>query len=282
MKYDLVIAHRVCPVLSGTAYGFVDKFLMVKSCAESLMTALPGIKVRLIVILDGCGKEYETLYPGAEIIRMDRVGNQATFAKQVELLSAVNDAPFVYFSEDDYLYKPESFKAMLEFAARSGVDFVTPIDHPDRYDGSVSEPLRAEIRVSDRCHWRECGTTCLTFMTRPETVRKCRRVLMAYANGEQDSVTWLGLTKWGLFSPQVILRSVVALMRRFGGRNVWFGQFIPLMAWWRHNFRLFITRRYRLWSPLPSLAFHLSSNTVPPVFKHDKMWSTFVDNAKGR
>lgn len=264
MKHDLVIAHRVCPALSKTAYGFTDKFDMVRRCSASMMAALQGINARIIVILDGCGPEYETLFPGAEIVHTDSIGNQATFARQIDILSSVQDAPLVYFSEDDYLYRPDAFKAMMGLMSRDGVDFISPIDHPDRYDDSVSEPGKTRISVSAHCHWRECGTSCLTFMTRPETVRRCRDVMMCYVRGEQDSVMWLGMTKWGMFSPVVIARSFCAFLRRMAGRKVWFGKFIPLMAWWRHNVRLIAPIRYHLWSPLPSLAFHLSTCTYPP------------------
>lgn len=269
MRYELTIAHRVCPGLSKTACGFADKFSMVNACAASMYEALKGIDYRLIVILDGCGSEYEVLFPNAEIMRTDSIGNQATFAKQLEILSAA-ESPFVYCSEDDYLYKPEAFRAMLDFLKNGGVGgFVTPIDHPDRYNGSVTEPRTSEIRASSFCHWRECGTTCLTFMSSVESFRKCRSVFESYVKGEQDSVTWLGITQYGLFSMSVMSRSILAFSKRCFGKDVWFGRFIPLMAWFRHNICLFFRRRHKLWSPLPSLAFHLSTNTVPPCYTSD-------------
>lgn len=40
MKHELTIVHRVCPVLSNTAYGYADKFSMVKACASSTYEAL--------------------------------------------------------------------------------------------------------------------------------------------------------------------------------------------------------------------------------------------------
>ena len=264
MKHEITITHRVCPVLSKTACRYADKLEMVKACSASLYAALADVDYRLIVILDGCGPEYEPLFPGAEIIHTNGIGNQATFAKQLEILAAA-DTPFVFCSEDDYLYKPGAVKAMLQFLKEGGAGgFVTPIDHPDRYNGSVSEPCVSEVRVSPVCHWRECGTTCLTFLTSSEAFKKCVPVFKTYVGGEQDSVTWLGITKYGLFSPVVLYRSLISFIGRCLGKDVWFGKFIPLMAWYRHKFRLLAGRRYRLWSPMPSLAFHLSSNTVPP------------------
>ena len=264
MKKELTIAHRVCPVLSSTACGYTDKFDMVKDCSASLYAALEGIEYKLVVILDGCDERYGALFPNAELIHTDAIGNQATFAKQLEILTSA-ETPFVYCSEDDYLYKPHAIRSMLQFLKTcvSG-GFVSPIDHPDRYNNSVSEPRTSEIRVSSSCHWRETGTACLTFMSSLEVFRRCVPTFKAYVGGEQDSVTWLGITHFGLFSPSVIFRSLFFVIKRCFCKKVWFGNFIPLMAWYRHNYRIIITRRYRLWSPIPSLAFHLSSNTIPP------------------
>ena len=39
---------------------------------------------------------------------------------------------------------------------------------------------------------------------------------------------------------------------------------LPLMAWAKHNVRLFFTPRFSLWSPVPSLAVHCCSTSVPP------------------
>ena len=62
MKYDLTIAHRVCPALSASAIGFSSKLEMVKATTASLASSLRGLRVHLLVILDGCPQEYETIF----------------------------------------------------------------------------------------------------------------------------------------------------------------------------------------------------------------------------
>ena len=116
MKYDLVIAHRVCPVLAKTAAVFTDKFEMVKVTAASLAKAITGFKVKLVVIFDGCPKEYEQLFNetfgGEGVANVDyscistpSIGNNATYARQLEILfSATSETKYLYFSEDDYIY----------------------------------------------------------------------------------------------------------------------------------------------------------------------------------
>ena len=273
MKYELAIAHRVCAAPSKNAAGFSDKFEMVKRNARSLREALRGIRTRLSVALDGCPDDYEAFFrdcfrddPGVELdlARMDSVGNRETFRWQLDTLGGCEDAPFVYFSEDDYLYRPDAFREMIA-ALEGGADFVTPLDHPDRYNGSTAEPRRTELRVFGKTHWRRVGTTCLTFMARREAFLSARGRLRAYAEGGEDSVVWLGITKEGLFSPSVLGRSAAAAFRKLVLRKpVWYGLVLPLMAWSEHNVRLLFSRRHSLWSPVPSLAVHCCSTSVPP------------------
>lgn len=263
-RHKLTVAHRVCPELSRTAYGYATKLEMVRECSASMLESLRGLDARIVVILDGCTDEYADCFPGCEILRTDKIGNQATFARQIDLLAGA-DSDFVYFSEDDYLYSPKAFREMLEFAETTGADCVTPIDHPDRYNSTVLEPGRTRIRAGKLHHWREVGTTCLTFLTRPETVRRYRRELETYVHGEQDSVMWLGMTRFGLQSPYILLAAALALFRRLLGANVYFGRFLPILALARHNIWLVTKSRVQLWSPMPEVARHLSFESKSPV-----------------
>ena len=276
MKYDIAIAHRVCPVLAKTASHFTDKFKMVEATTSSLAKALEGIKVKLFVILDGCPNNYEVLFESIfsnmpdvdyEVILTPAIGNHATYAKQVELLSSVaDDAKFVYFSEDDYIYKPEAFRAMIGVLMYDGVDFATPLDHPDRYSHLVPERLRVEIRASPYCHWREVGTTCCTFMTKSDTFKKLKKRISVYGEGLSDGQLWLGLTKDCVFSPSATIGA--ALRYLFGIRKTEFGfEFMTLATWLYFKWRLLFYKRYRLWGPIPSLAVHLCTPSLPPLWE---------------
>ena len=277
MKYDLAIAHRVCPTLSTTAVGFSSKIEMVKATTESLAIALSGLSVKLIIILDGCPSEYEdiflekfpnhglvddtTIRVDMVIIKTPSIGNQATWARQIDELLSVTDAPYLYFSEDDYLYKPFAFYAMIDFLNRnSEASFCTPLDHPDRYRRNIVETQRVSIEVSPYCHWREASTTCLTFMMRRECLPKVRRMFYTFVKGNIDGTMWFGITKDLVFNVPVLLKAAI---RYFFCRNADFGRMLPLAAWKWHGIRLLWSRRYRLWSPLPTLAIHLSSVSLP-------------------
>lgn len=273
MKQALAIAHRVCPVLAKTASYYTDKYEMVKATTASLRDAIAGIDTKLTIILDGCDDKYAALFDktflkldGCQYSRIStpKIGNAATYAKQMEVLS--NDAErsrFLYFSEDDYIYRKDAFRAMMDFLERDGVDFVTPLDHPDRYSHIIPEAVKVEVRVSDFCHWREVGTTCCTFMTKSGTFVEAAQRLDAYSKGSGDGPMWLEITKDSIFSPSATVGA--ALRYLTGRRTTETGlEFTTLAAWRYHGLKLPFGRKFRLWSPMPSLAVHLCTPSLPP------------------
>ena len=273
MKYDLVIAHRVCPALAKSAAGFTDKFEMIKATSKSLAEAIDGIATKLIVILDGCpveyGKFFDEIFGGDKIATVDyeristpAIGNHATYAKQMDVLdSFCGETEYLYFSEDDYIYRKDAFRAMMDFLKTSGVDFVTPLDHPDRYSHSVPERKSVEVRVSGYCHWREVGTTCCTFMTSRAVFREAHKLLECYGKGGCDGTLWLGLTKDSVFS---LYATVWVLLRYLVGWDKTWSRCIAVSAWRFHKLNLLFSRRYRLWGPIPTLAVHLAKPSLPP------------------
>ncbi len=270
MKYDLVIAHRVCPALSKTAIGFTDKRAMVVATTASLVKALEGLSVRLIVILDGC-RDYETIFTDAfrsyssvklEIVHTDAIGNQATWGKQLEFLSDIKDSEFVYFSEDDYIYRPDAFRAMLDFIKKGDVDFVSPLDHPERYNGKLEASYPVYVRVSEFCHWRETMSSCLTFMAKAKVVSESRPVMESYLHSSEEATMWLGLTKHGVFD--FFTMAKVAFLHFILRRQCRFGELMGLCTWKRQGFKLLSMPRRRLFSPIPSLAVHLANCSLPP------------------
>ena len=286
MKYSLAIAHRVCPILAKTAYGFADKFEMVKVTTASLAAAIKGVRTKLFVILDGCNAEYEQLFDAtfsgfAEIdyerISTPAIGNHPTYAKQMELLSSVvDDAEFLYLSEDDYIYRNDAFRAMMDFLTNDGVDFVTPLDHPDRYSHLIPESVKVEIRISEFCHWREAGTTCCTFMTKSDTFKEARVPLALYGKGASDIMLWLGITKDSVFSPSATLGAFLRYVT--GRRKTECGyEFMTLAAWLYFKWRLFFLRKHHLWGPIPSLAVHLCKPSLPPLWESIYQSGTVYD-----
>ena len=267
---SLSIAHRVCPALSKTAIGFDTKEEMVKATTKSLVASIRHFDgdVRLSVILDGCPNYrpfFTEAFSGLANVRLSieetpSIGNQATYARQCEILLADENADLVYFSEDDYLYKPPAFVAMADLLNRGNADFVTPLDHPDRYNHALTAPSPSKIRVTPFGHWRTAGTTCLTFMTSRQILHERADMIASFGTGAMDGTMWLGLTKEDVRSMRKVIPPIFAFLLR---RKRPFGYYMPLCAWKHHGLRLLTTRTYTLWQPMPTLAVHLSSTSLP-------------------
>ena len=267
---SLAIAHRVCPTLAKTAVGFDTKEDMVKATAASLATAIRefGGEVGLTVILDGCPnyrRFFTETFSGLANVQLSfdetlSIGNQATYARQCEILLADQEADLVYFSEDDYLYKPQAFAAMADLLKRGNADFVTPLDHPDRYNHALTAPSPSAVRVTPFGHWRTVGTTCLTFMTTRQLLHERADMIASFGTGAMDGTMWLGLTKEDVRSMRKVIPPIFSFILR---RKRPFGYYMPLCAWKHHGLRLLTTRAYTLWQPMPTLAVHLSSTSLP-------------------
>ncbi len=270
----LTIVHRICPTFSRTAIGYESKLDLVRDSLVSIAASLKkwGGSASFTAILDGCPKEYEELLHrvfdtlenvALEIINTPSIGNFKTFEKQLEIAHN-SSAEYIYISEDDYIYAEDAFSAMIDFIQRDDVDFVTPLDHPDRYrditrykmDGSCN----VDIAISSYCHWRTANTSCCTFMTTRNIFEETEKLLHKYVTSQGDGVMWLGITKRKLYNPlDLVWRMLIFALRI----NTSYDVVLPLCTWKHLNYRLLITRRYLLWQPIPSLASHMAKNSLP-------------------
>ncbi len=272
--HKLTIVHRICPALSKTAIGYESKFDLVRDSLLSIAASLKewGGETRFVAILDGCPEEYEDLLRNVfglssnvtlEIVHTPSIGNFKTFEKQLEI--AHNDnAEYLYISEDDYIYAENAFSAMIDFVKRSDVDFVTPIDHPDRYNNpsvyKMDGSENVSLKVSSYCHWRTAKTSCCTFLTTRKIFRETEKLLHKYVTSQGDGVMWLGITKYRLYNPFDLLWRMIVFILRL---NTSYDAVLPLCTWKHVNYRLLTTRRYSLWQPIPSLAAHMARNSLP-------------------
>jgi len=257
---DLTIAYRIYPGVSKTpAFLSSDKFRLSQMCLRSFHLALGGLRVKLWALLDGCPSEYETLFKDTfrsdelAIIQLDKVGNLSTFSRQIDLLSEQAEAEYVYFAEDDYFYLPNAIEKMVGFMrANRGVDFVTPYDHPDSYSTS-SQLERHFVKPWGDRYWRTASSTCLTFLTNRETLKRTSSVFRTYTSGNMDCSLWLSLTEKGrLANPRIHMCDRFRL-------KIW------TKTWMWGIRQIILHRPYRLWTPLPTLATHLESTGLSPI-----------------
>ncbi|MGB2627087.1 MAG: hypothetical protein WAK20_09885 [Candidatus Acidiferrum sp.] len=279
-RYDLAVAYRIYPEVSRPAQSLPfgdDKLKQAGICLRSFHRALGSLRAKIWVILDGCPKEYrllfEDLFPARDLVFVDlnRAGNKATYAKQIEVLLAQDDAGYVYLAEDDYFYLPDQFALMLGFLSdRQDVDFVTPYDHPDCYTSELHRGPKS-VTVFEGHHWRTAASTCLTFLTRKRTLAKYERVFKTYLRRNEDCAIWLSLTKWRVFNP-------LAALRYYGRREIY--RKTLLKAWffcWR---QILFGDSVKLWVPVPGIATHLSAGLLSPC----RDWLTLMhqmENSQG-
>jgi len=160
---------------------------------------------------------------------------------------------------------PGQFREMIDFlASHDDADFVSPYDHPDCYNLDLHRG-RKWIKAYGSHHWRTAASTCLTFLARKESLRKCESAFRSYVRGNFDCALWLSLTKHRVFNPAYGLRSLLA------GSLSWK---ILAKAWgygWRQI--LFGENRY-LWIPVPGIATHLDARALSPAVD----WTALMDS----
>ncbi|HEX4485966.1 MAG TPA: hypothetical protein VH088_06850 [Terriglobales bacterium] len=262
--YDLAVAYRVYPKVSKPALSLPfgdDKPLLAETCLKSFNESISGLRVKLWAILDGCPPEYEEFFrkhiaaDDLVVLNLDGAGNGATFARQIDILLKQSDAEHVYFAEDDYLYLPGKFRAMLSFLrSQPDVDFISPFDHLDCYTLSLHHSPKW-LRVHDSQHWRTASSTCLTFLTRKETLRKYEAVFRSYSRGNFDSSLWMSLTKQRVFNPLAMITYFV--QRKFYWK-------ILAKSWFYNWAQILFGKKAKLWVPVPGIATHLDSDSLSP------------------
>ena len=269
-EYDVAVAYRIYPKVSRVPPVFPnDKYKLSELCLKSFKDSLGSLKVKMFVLLDNCPPSYEDLFKryfdeqDLEFIRLNGVGNRATFDMQIEILLDQTFSEIVYFAEDDYLYLPNQFESMVKFLRdEDHVDFVSPYDHLDYYFDEIHK-YKSHIRFFGDRHWRTVAGTCLTFLTTRSVLRSTRNVFKTYASRNTDGGIWLSLTKYQVFSPFAIAKHLRHLNdKRMRGKLIDMIGFAWLFCWRQVIFG----KRWKVWVPIPGIATHMESNYLAPTF----------------
>lgn len=261
-KYDLVVAYRIYPFVSKTPFIHnTDKYKLSEVCLCSFKKALGQLKVKVFAIVDNCPHEYETLLKTyfnedeLEVVTVNGIGNKETFKKQIDLLSTQTYSELVYFAEDDYLYLPNGIVEMVDYINNGkGVDFVSVYDHLDLYTYELHNH-RNYIQLNGNHHWRTANSTCLTFLTKKETLKKTKKVFLSYTAGNIDTSLWISLTKYqiNMIKCMVYLFTDATMFR------------IVAKAWYHCWSYILFGRKRNLWIPIPSLGTHVEEKYLAPI-----------------
>jgi hypothetical protein len=263
-SYDLAVAYRIYPGICKESSGLPcgdDKYHLSELCLRSFKESLGPLRTRVWALLDGCPGEYVKLFQryfdpeDLVIVPLDGVGNRATFGKQIDILLGQRDANVVYFAEDDYFYLPNQFPAMLDLlTAHKDVHFVSPYDHLDCYTLDLHRTRKC-MRIHASHHWRTAASTCLTFLTRKDILRKYESAFRSYSKRGDDCGLWLSLTKHRVLNPLALIS--FSIRRQSGWRSL-------LKAWFYGWRQILFGSKLNLWVPIPGMATHLSRNLLSP------------------
>jgi hypothetical protein len=269
-EYDVTVAYRIYPKISKVPPVFPnDKYKLSELCLKTFKDSLSSLKVKMFVLLDDCPPSYEDLFKqyfdeqDLEFIRLNGVGNRATFDMQIDILLDQNFSEIVYFAEDDYLYLPHQFESMVKFLRdEEEVDFVSPYDHLDYYLDEIHN-YKSQIRFFGNRHWRTVAGTCLTFLTTKSVLRSTKNVFKTYASRNTDGGIWLSLTKHQVFNLFTIAKHVRHLNdKKMRGKLIDMIGFAWLFCWRQ----VFFGKRRKLWVPIPSIATHMEGDYIAPTF----------------
>jgi len=283
-KYDLAVCYRVCPAMSRSAPAIFggDKYLLSKVALESFKASLGKLRVKMWVLLDNCPPEYEKLFTGlfdANDLVLERhpgIGNRGTLLRQFQIIAEQEDAELVYLAEDDYLYHSNSFEEVVGFLRECPkVDFITPYYHLDYETLPMHRHRQRVLRHAGRM-WKTVKTTTGTFATRRDVFREThhifRTLLQKVLFSEMTDVgVWLALTKYDVFNPWNWISWPL--------KSPFFGWSL-FTAWWLCWRQILFGKRYRLWSPEPSICTHLAEGLMPSSYDWGKELQSRVARVK--
>lgn len=272
-NYDLAIVYRIYPKVSKVPPIYSDdKLKLSELCLKSFSDSVRKIKPKIWVLLDNCPKEYFDLFDkhlyglDYELLDLPFTGNAGTFSKQAEILINRADSDLVYFAEDDYFYLENAFEKMLNAFQCGKMDFLSPYDHDDSYHLKLHK-YKNEIIIAGEHHWRSAGSTTMTFMTSKEILQKTWNTFRTYTKNNYDASIWLSLTGKSIKNP---IKFIDFLINDRIMRNIY------LKAWYFGLFQILFGKKYKLFTPIKSLANHMDSSHLAPNIDWDSEFNKVI------
>lgn len=280
-SYDLAVAYRVYPKPSSNPPSVYaeDKFKLVELCLRSFKASLGGLRVKVWALLNNCPPEYETLFtrlwPAEDLVlvRYAGVSGGETLHEQQRILSEQTDAEIVYLAEDDYFFLPNQFPLAVDFLRQNpDADFATAYDSPDVHFTDLHQCID-ETRSHGGKNWRSSVSTTHCFIAKRTAMIECRplfdRLFHAFpGRPSPDLAMWMALTKKRVF-------------------NLWkFFAWLPTHKYWTASIflawyycwrQILFGRRFKVWTPNPSLATHMDGKLEAPGIDWAKEFKPRMD-----
>lgn len=127
--------YRICD------FGYPKQkpdYITKENCLKNAIISFPLNRVNWHIVADNvCDETYQMIlkYVPEELVERVSVGHGAgTFRMVYRKALELQDNDLIYFLEDDYLHQPESLDCLIDCAKCNYEDYITLYDHPDKYD----------------------------------------------------------------------------------------------------------------------------------------------------
>jgi len=214
MSTRLLVIYRLSGGDNGVSRpDWYSKTLCLKSFLNSLRTLNNLWKsgaVNPIFLLDNCKAisadlkqtvDFAKISEGFSSKVVNVRGNCSSYLEALDILISMAKAgDLILFAEDDYLWLPESLINLVwAFEQIPEADYLTPYDHPVRYDLNFSGGVDLShwcnrIFCTSGRHFRSQESTCMTFMVRADVLQED-----AWIHRQYSSVNWKCPNDRGLF-----------------------------------------------------------------------------------
>ena len=212
-RYNVIF--RTCDAvqaLRGSRPFGLDKRTLIKVCFLSLHEALRDFPYSLHILGDKLSEELTAFFERFSrrdqgiTIHRGTWGNDESIRQSLSLALSFPPKEWVYFCEDDYLHRPETFvwideliqerSRVLRFepgrwfmrllfrSANEAPLFIHPADYPDRYDPGKRQ--FSLVYVTRYNHWRQISSTTFTFLARADAVRRYQDAIRQSSVGARD------------------------------------------------------------------------------------------------
>tara|TARA_R110000796_G_scaffold30530_2_gene81510 strand:- start:1191 stop:1874 length:684 start_codon:yes stop_codon:yes gene_type:complete len=145
----------------------------------------------ILVMADNISDNTREMIQQHEVsIKHVSVGHGAgTFNLALDIALTYDDDEIVYFVENDYIHKKESYEIITE-GFELGASFVSLYDHPDKYlDPSQGGNPYCEgggedtrVYLTDLCHWKVTNSTTMTFAAKVSTLKRVESILRKWTS----------------------------------------------------------------------------------------------------
>lgn len=188
----ILVALRIYPgrVKRPISVYTNEKLELVSLSIEQLRISLSKYDYKIIVINDGFNQSDLSAILGSknqdilEIINTGGIGNFSTFELQISKLLENPEFNYLYFAEDDYLYKKDFVDKNLQLLEKS--HYATGYYHPDYENLNLHKSIKSIESYS------KISTTCSFWTTRKVLLEDAARLQMYRELG--DLGFWLVLT----------------------------------------------------------------------------------------